>query len=142
MGVIPGFNVGEQMKINPVFKNNYVQVLAKQNNDEHILYFNKYGRNTGIKISQSTLQIPGYLFSNSSNDTSSFINKKLLKSMEKGKTYNLSLINPSNEKWEVKNSGDSISFDTKIMFESNVVKIAVTPKTKMFLESLELQEKY
>ena len=144
VGVIPEFNVGEQMKINPFFKNNYVQVLAKQNNDQHILYFNKYGRNVGVKISQNTLQIPGYLFSNTSDETSSFINKKLLKSMEKGKTYNLSLINPSNEKWEMKNSNsnNSASFNAKIMYEDNLIKIVITPKTKMFLESLELQKKY
>jgi hypothetical protein len=143
MGVIPEFNVGEQMKINPVFKNNYVQVLAEQNNDQHILYFNKYGKNTGIKKRHDMLQIPGYLFNNTSGEKSFFIENKLVKLMDKGKPYNLSFINPSNEKWEVKNSGtNSSDFDVKIMYENNVVKVVLIPEKRIFLEKLELQRKY
>lgn len=146
MGVEPQFNIGEQMKINPVFKNNYVKVPARQNNDRHLLYFNKYGKNTGIVKKDHLLIIPAYLMSNvsDSDDESIFDRKgKLLKHLKKGKQYTLSLQNPDSEKWELSRSSEiSFSPDLQIRYGKNSITLTIRPEKELFLESLELHRKY
>lgn len=143
MGAVPRFNVGDQMKTNPVFINNYVEVLARQSNDEHILYFNKYGKSTGIIKKGNVIKIPAYLMSSISDKESIFKNKKLLKHFQKGKKYTLSLKNSNAEKWELSTStADLFSPESKIIYGNNKMIITLVPKKKIFLETLELQRKY
>lgn len=143
MGAVPRFNVGDQMKTNPVFIDNYVEVLARQSNDEHILYFNKYGKSTGIIEKGNAIKIPAYLMSSISDKESIFKNKKLLKHFQKGKKYTLSLRNSNAEKWELSTStADLFSPESKIIYGNNKMIITLVPKKKIFLETLELQRKY
>lgn len=143
MGAVPRFNVGDQMKINPVFMNNYVEVLARQSNDEHILYFNKYGKSTGIRRQGNTIVIPAYLISSDTGNQSVFKNGKLFKHFQKGKKYILSLKNPVSEQWEISNSSAGLfSPESKISYENNTMTVRLTPNKEIFLESLELQRKY
>ncbi|MFN4363816.1 hypothetical protein [Chryseobacterium hispalense] len=143
MGAVPRFNVGDQMKTNPVFIDNYVEVLARQSNDEHILYFNKYGKSTGIIEKGNAIKIPAYLMSSISDKESIFKNKKLLKHFQKGKKYTLSLRNSNAEKWELSTStADLFLPESKIIYGNNKMIITLVPKKKIFLETLELQRKY
>lgn len=143
MGAVPRFNVGDQMKINPVFINNYVEVFAKQTDDEHILYFNKYGKSTGIRRQGNTIVIPAYLISSDTENQSVFKNGKLFKHFQKGKKYILSLKNPDSEQWEINNSSAGLfSPESKISYENSTVMITLIPNKEIFLESLELQRKY
>lgn len=143
MGAVPRFNVGDQMKTNPVFIDNYVEVLAKQSNDEHILYFNKYGKSTGIIKKGNVIKIPAYLMSSISDKESIFKNKELLKHFQKGKKYTLSLRNSNAEKWELSTStADLFLPESKIIYGNNKMIITLVPKKKIFLETLELQRKY
>ncbi|MEC3876258.1 glycosyltransferase family protein [Chryseobacterium salviniae] len=143
MGTAPRFNVGDQMKTHPVFITHYVEVLARQSNDEHILYFNKYGKSTGIRREENKIVIPAYLISSDTHNESIFKGKKLLKHLEKGKIYILSLKNPDNEQWEISNSATSLfSTEPTISYENDTMIITVIPNKEIFLESLELQRKY
>jgi arabinofuranosyltransferase len=144
MGVEPQFNIGEQMKINPVFENNYVKVFTRQSNDAHILYFNKYGKNTGIQKKGNLLIIPGYLLNTDAEDESIFNgNGKLLKHLQKGKRYTLSLRNPDSEKWEVSKSSEILfPAGLKIRYGKNRMIIEIRPEKELFLETLELHRKY
>jgi hypothetical protein len=143
MGAVPRFNVGDQMKTNPVFIDNYVEVLARQSNDEHILYFNKYGKSTGIIKKGNVIKIPAYLMSSISDKESIFKNKELLKHFQKGKKYTLSLRNSNAEKWELSTStADLFLPESKIIYGNNKMIITLVPKKKIFLETLELQRKY
>lgn len=143
MGAVPRFNVGDQMKINPVFMNHYVEVLARQSNDEHILYFNKYGKSTGIRRQGNTIVIPAYLISSDTENQSVFKNGKLFKHFQKGKKYILSLKNPGSEQWEISNSSAGLfSPESKISYGNNTMTISLIPNKQIFLESLELQRKY
>jgi hypothetical protein len=143
MGAVPRFNVGDQMKTNPFFIDNYVEVLARQSNDEHILYFNKYGKSTGIIKKGNVIKIPAYLMSSISDKESIFKNKELLKHFQKGKKYTLSLRNSNAEKWELSTStADLFLPESKIIYGNNKMIITLVPKKKIFLETLELQRKY
>ncbi len=143
MGAVPRFNVGDQMKINPVFIDNYVEVLARQSNDEHILYFNKYGKNTGIIKTGNIIKIPAYLMSSVSDNECIFKDKKLLKLLKKDKIYVLSLKNPAAEQWEISQSSrDLFSPESKISYKNNEMMVTLIPNKEIFLETLELQRKY
>jgi hypothetical protein len=143
MGAVPRFNVGDQMKINPVFIDNYVEVLARQSNDEHILYFNKYGKNTGIIKTGNIIKIPAYLMSSVSDNECIFKDKKLLKLLKKDKIYVLSLKNPAAEQWEISQSSRNLfSLESKISYKSNEMMVTLIPNKEIFLETLELQRKY
>jgi len=143
MGAAPRFNVGDQMKMNPVFINNYVEVLARQSHDEHILYFNKYGKNTGIRRVGNKIAIPAYLISSDTDNKSIFKSKKLLKHFEKGKFYILSLKIQDTEQWEISNSTAGLfSPESKISYGKNRMTVTLFPNKEMFLENIELQRKY
>ncbi|WP_294282347.1 hypothetical protein [uncultured Chryseobacterium sp.] len=143
IGADLNFNIGEQMKVNPVFKNNYVKVVAKQSDDEHILYFNKYGKSTGILKKEDIMIIPGYLMSADSNDESVFKNGKLLNHLQKGKKYNLYLQNLGSRKWEISKEASTLfSPDSKISYIGNTINIEIIPKKEIFLETLPLHRKY
>lgn len=142
MGVTPEFNIGEQMKMNPVFKNHYVKVLAKQSDDEHILYFNKYGKNTGIVKRENMLIIPGYLMSNVSNNESTFKNGRLLNHLQREKKYSISFQNPGSEKWEISKSQQRSISVSEISYSKNTITVEIIPEKEIFLESLELHRKY
>lgn len=143
MGAVPRFNVGDQMKINPVFIDNYVEVLARQSNDEHILYFNKYGKNTGIIKTGNIIKIPAYLMSSVSDNECIFKDKKLLKLLKKDKIYVLSLKNPAAEQWEISQSSRNLfSPESKISYKNNEMMVTLIPNKEIFLETLELQRKY
>lgn len=143
IGAVPRFNVGDQMKVNPVFMNDYVEVFARQSNDEHILYFNKYGKSTGIRREKNKIIIPAYLINSDKNNESIFKNRKLLKHLRKGKNYNISLRNPDGRKWEIKQSSEILfSPDSKISYGNKIMTINVVANKEMFLENIELQRKY
>lgn len=143
MGAVPRFNVGDQMKINPVFIDNYVEVLARQSNDEHILYFNKYGKNTGTIKTGNVIKIPAYLMSSVSDNECIFKDKKLLKLLKKDKIYVLSLKNPAAEQWEISQSSRNLfSPESKISYKNNEMMVTLIPNKEIFLETLELQRKY
>ncbi|NML57231.1 glycosyltransferase family protein [Chryseobacterium cheonjiense] len=143
MGAIPRFNVGDQMKVNRIFINDYVEVFTRQINDEHILYFNKYGKSTGIIKKANAMVIPAYFMNTASGDESVFKNKKLLKHFHKGKKYTLSLRNSNAEKWTLsKSSSRLFSLESAISYEKNTMTLIVVPEQEIFLESLELQRKY
>jgi hypothetical protein len=143
MGAVPRFNVGDQMKMNPVFINNYVEVFTRQSNDEHILYFNKYGKSTGIIKKGNAMAIPAYLMNTASGDESVFKNKKLLKHFHRGKKYTLSLRIPNAEKWTLSKSSSRLFYlESAISYGKNTMTLIVVPEQEIFLESLELQRKY
>jgi len=143
IGAAPRFNVGDQMKIIPAFNNNYVEVFTRQSNDEHILYFNKYGKSTGIIKKGNAMVIPAYLMNTASGDESVFKNKKLLKHFHKGKKYTFSLRNSNAEKWTLsKSSSRLFSLESAISYGKNTMTLIVVPEQEIFLESLELQRKY
>ncbi len=143
MGAVPRFNVGDQMKNNPVFINNYVEVLARQNQDEHILYFNKYGKSAGIIKEKNILTIPAYLITSVKDNESVFKNKRLLKHLQKGKKYILSIKNNEAEKWELSRSAANLfSPESKISYRNNEMILTLIPNNEMFLENIELHRKY
>ena len=143
MGAVPRFNVGDQMKNNPVFINNYVEVLARQNQDEHILYFNKYGKSAGIIKEKNILIIPAYLITSVKDNESVFKNKRLLKHLQKGKKYILSIKNSEAEKWELSRSSANLFFpESKISYRNNEMIVTLIPNNEMFLENIELHRKY
>lgn len=143
MGAVPRFNVGDQMKTNPVFMNNYVEVLAIQNQDEHILYFNKYGKSAGIIKEKNILIIPAYLITSVKDNESVFKNKRLLKHLQEGKKYILSIKNSEAEKWELSRSSANLFFpESKISYRNNEMILTLIPNNEMFLENIELQRKY
>ncbi|MEA1849293.1 hypothetical protein U9K52_10245 [Chryseobacterium sp. MHB01] len=143
MGAVPRFNVGDQMKNNPVFINNYVEVLARQNQDEHILYFNKYGKSAGIIKEKNILIIPAYLITSVKDNESVFKNKRLLKHLQEGKKYILSIKNSEAEKWELSRSSANLFFpESKISYRNNEMILTLIPNNEMFLENIELHRKY
>lgn len=143
MGAVPRFNVGDQMKTNPVFMNNYVEMLARQSNDEHILYFNKYGKSTGIRKQGNKIIIPAYLISSDTDNESIFRNNTLLRHLQKGKKYILSIRNFNTEKWELSQSASKLfSAESNISYGNKEMTITLIPVNEMFLENIELQRKY
>lgn len=143
MGAVPRFNVGDQMKMNPVFINDYVEVHARQSDDEHILYFNKYGKSAGIRREKNKIIIPAYLINSDKDNESIFKNRKLLKHLQKGKKYIISLKNPAAERWEISQASvNFFSSESKISYGNNTVTVTLFPNKEMFLENIELQRKY
>lgn len=143
MGAVPRFNVGDQMKTNPVFMNNYVEMLARQSNDEHILYFNKYGKSTGIRKQGNKIVIPAYLISSDTDNESIFRNNTLFRHLQKGKKYILSIRNFNTEKWELSQSASKLfSAESNISYGNKEMTITLIPVNEMFLENIELQRKY
>lgn len=143
MGAVPRFNVGDQMKSNPVFMNNYVEVLARQSNDEHILYFNKYGKSAGIRKQGNKIVIPAYLISSDTDNESIFRKNTLLRHLQKGKKYILSIRNFNTEKWELSQSASKLfSAESNISYGNKEMTTTLIPVNEMFLENIELQRKY
>lgn len=143
IGGDPMFNIGNQLKTNTVFNNNYIKVKTKKKDKEYQLFFNKYGKSTGIRNNGNQLIIPGYLFGNSSDNLSLFSDNKLVKSLNKGTSYTLSIDNLPSKKWKIagsqeKNAGLNTSLDVKN--EQLIIKI--TPQNNMFLESIVLEREY
>lgn len=130
------FNIGEQLKSNAIFNNNYIKVIAKEKASEYTLFFNKYGKYVGIQRNKYRISIPGYLFTGSDDHTSSFIGKKLLKPMKAGGIYTLS-IDVSDGNWMVKNT----DFQAETTYKNQQLHIRVSPKSKIFLESLILERR-
>ncbi|WP_267403237.1 MULTISPECIES: hypothetical protein [unclassified Chryseobacterium] len=135
-------NVGDQLKANKIFISNYLPIIAESKNEKYVLYFNKNGKSVGIKKGNNSLKIPGYFFKNSSDNISLFLNNKLLKKMEAGKTYHITIDNIPTGNWEIKESaGENINFQSKVSQKNNQLYLLITPKNKMFLETLELERK-
>lgn len=136
------FNIGDQLKANKTFNNDYVKVKTKEKDQEYTLFFNKYGKNTGVQQNGNTLSIPAYLFDSSSKDVSVFWENKLLKEMDKGKKHTLSLHNIPQGNWSLgKTTGENLDFDADIAYKNGELTIIITPKSKIFLESLVLERK-
>ncbi|MBP2619132.1 hypothetical protein [Chryseobacterium jejuense] len=141
IGSEPRFNIGDQLKTNTIFNNNYIKVKEKE--EEYQLFFNKYGKNTGIKNNGNQLIIPGYLFQNSSDNVNVFSNNKLLKTMSKGNTYTLSIDDLPSGDWKISGSEEkNVDFNADIRMKNGQLTIEITPKNHMFLESLVLERKY
>ncbi|BAP31543.1 uncharacterized protein CHSO_2506 [Chryseobacterium sp. StRB126] len=137
------FNIGDQLRVNKVFKNNYIKVKSKEKEEEYQLFFNKYGKNTGIKNNGNQLIIPGYLFQTSSDDVSIFSDNKLVKTMNKGNMYTLSIDHLPSRDWKIAGSEEkTVDFNTDIQMKNGQLTIKITPKHHMFLESLVLERKY
>ncbi|AZA89305.1 Uncharacterised protein [Chryseobacterium nakagawai] len=137
------FNIGDQLKSNKVFNNNYIKVKTKEKDQEYQLFFNKYGKNTGIKNNGNQLIIPGYLFQASSDNLSIFSGNKLVKRMDKGKSYTLSLDHLSSGNWKISGSEEKIvDFNTNIHIKNGQLTIEIIPQSNMFLESIVLEREY
>ncbi|RXM51386.1 hypothetical protein BOQ64_15155 [Chryseobacterium sp. CH25] len=137
------FNIGDQLKINKIFNSNYIKVKTKEKDQEYSLFFNKYGKNTGIKNTGNQLTIPGYFFQAESDTASLFANHKLIKTMNKGNSYTLSIDNLPSSNWKIADSeGKNVDFDADIQIKNGQLIIEITPKNNMFLESLVLEREY
>lgn len=137
------FNIGDQLNSNKVFNNNYIKVKTKEKDQEYQLFFNKYGKNTGIKNNGNQLIIPGYLFQASSDNLSIFSGNKLVKRMDKGKSYTLSLDHLFSGNWKISGSEEKIvDFNTNIHIKNGQLTIEIIPQSNMFLESLVLEREY
>ncbi|GAB0157691.1 hypothetical protein CHRYSEOSP005_29730 [Chryseobacterium sp. Alg-005] len=134
------FNIGDQLKDNKFFNTDYIKTLATERENEYVLFFNKYGRNTGIKRYQNELKIPGYLFSHSKDTTSVFTGQKLLKPMNSGNMYEISLRVPD-EKWKIKTvrSTKNIDFQTTIAYQNKQMKVFIIPEHNALIESVVLE---
>lgn len=137
------FNIGDQLKTNKVFNTNYIKVKTKEKDQEYQLFFNKYGKNTGIKNNGNQLIIPGYLFQASSDNMSVFSDKKLMKMMNKGISYHLSVDNLPSGNWKIAGSEEkNAEFNTDIQRKNAQLIIQIIPKNNMFLESIVLEREY
>ncbi|AZB11489.1 hypothetical protein EG344_22955 [Chryseobacterium sp. G0162] len=137
------FNIGDQLKANKVFNNNYIKVKTKEKDQEYQLFFNKYGKNTGIKSNGNQLIIPGYLFQTSSDNLSVFSGNKLVKAMDKGKSYTLSIDDVPSGNWKIAGSEEkNVDFNAKISMKNGQLTIEITPQNHMFLESIVLKREY
>lgn len=137
------FNIGDQLKGNRTFNTDYIKVLATERDNEYILFFNKYGNHAGVKRSQNELKIPGYLFSHPKDTISSFIGQKLLKSLDSGNIYEISLLNLPDKKWKVKTveSNKNVNFQTTIIHQNKQIKVFIKPDHNVLLESVVLEGK-
>ncbi|WP_336960749.1 hypothetical protein [Chryseobacterium contaminans] len=141
IGSEPRFNIGDQLKSNKIFNRNYIKVKTKD--EEYQLFFNKYGKNTGIKNTGSQLIIPGYLFQALSDDVSVFSDNKLIKIMNRGNVYTLSIDHLSSEDWKIVGSDEeNAKFNADIRIKNGQLTIKITPENNMFLESLVLEREY
>lgn len=141
-GGILNFNIGEQLKVNKNFNDNFIKILATEGDSKYILFFNKYGKNAGIKESSNELKIPGYLLQNKKDTVSVFTDRKLLKRMQKGNIYTISIDHIPPKNWMVKfGQEQSTDFSTEIEYKNKQLKVSVIPKKELLLESLVLQGK-
>lgn len=137
------FNIGDQLKTNKVFNTNYIKVKSKERDQEYQLFFNKYGKNTGINNNGNQLVIPGYLFQASSDNLSVFSGNKLIKTMDKGKSYTLSIDHVSSGNWKIASSEQkNADLTANIYMKNDRLMIEITPKNNMFLERLVLEKEY
>lgn len=137
------FNIGDQLKTNKVFNNNYIKVKTREKDQEYQLFFNKYGKNAGIKNNGHQLIIPGYLFQTSSDNLSIFSDSKLIKTMNKGNMYSLTIDNVPSGNWKTANQEDkNAGFNVDIYEKNRQLIIKIIPNNNMFLESLVLERKY
>lgn len=137
------FNIGDQLKTNKVFNNNYIKVKTREKDQEYQLFFNKYGKNAGIKNNGHQLIIPGYLFQTSSDNLSIFSDSKLIKTMNKGNMYSLTIDNVPSGNWKTANQEDkNAGFNVNIYGKNRQLIIKIIPNNNMFLESLVLERKY
>lgn len=137
------FNITSQLKKNNTFTENYVEVNAKTRETEHYIYINKYGENAGIKMNNNELRIPGYLFSNKKDSSSSFYNNNgLVKNILPTIVYEVSLKNTSEKKWEIKETDHykKEDFKTNIKYENDQIKISISSSHNTLLDFLVLKE--
>lgn len=134
------FNIGDQLKANKTFNSDYIKLLATERDAEYIMFFNKYGRHAGIKMTENELKIPGYLFTHPKDTTSAFIGQKLLRAVYTGSTYEISMRNIPDKKWKVKSieSSKNVKFQTTIVQENQELKVFVKPNQNALLESVVL----
>lgn len=134
------FNIGDQLKANKTFNSDYIKLLATERDAEYIMFLNKYGKHAGIKMTENKLKIPGYLFTHPKDTTSAFIEQKLLKAVYTGSAYEISLLDIPNKKWNVKSieSSKNVKFQTRIVQESQELKVFVKPNQNALLESVVL----
>jgi hypothetical protein len=89
------------------------------------------------------LIIPDYLITSVKDNESVFKNKRLLKHLQKGKKYILSIKNSEAEKWELSRSSANLFFpESKISYRNNEMIVTLIPNNEMFLENIELHRKY
>lgn len=137
------FNLGDQLKTNTLFNNNYIKVKARGKDQDYQLFFNKYGKNTGIKNKGNQLIIPGYLFQTSSDNLSIFSENKLVKTMDKGKSYILSIDNLPSGNWKIADSEKkNAELNTDIHMKNGQLTLEIIPQSNMFLESIVLERVY
>lgn len=140
IGADLNFNIGNQLRENKIFNTNYIKVLAEEKEAKFFLFFNKYGKNTGVKINHQKLNIPGYLFKNELDSVSVFTKKKLLKTFEKGEKYSISLQNNFIKNMNFKNYNDEkSSLKTEIKYQNKQIEISVFPKKDTLIENLILK---
>lgn len=137
IGSQPIFNVGDQLRGNKIFIKNYTKVSIKNKNNRTMLFFNKYGANTGIKFKERNLIIPGYLFKNEIDNINFFEKSKLIKSIKKEKKYSLE-INKS-EFGSVKfesNLSENSCIETKIFESKEAINVILWSKKDTLIENL------
>lgn len=135
------FNIGDQLKVNPIFNKNYVRATIKENHVEYLLFFNKYGKNAGVQYEDDDMiKIPAYLLTNASDTISTGLSKgKILKNLEANKMYSINL-KAKDGNWKVNLINDKpFEIDSKIINKNGELTVSITPKSKMFLESLEIE---
>lgn len=138
-GGVLNFNIGEQLKKNAIFNDHFVKILARERDARYILFFNKYGKNTGVKLVGNEMKIPGYLFKNETDTISILAGNKLLKTMNAGNVYTISINHIPKKNWILKSSqGNNTNFRTEIVYKNQNINISISPKNEMLLDSLVL----
>jgi hypothetical protein len=143
-GGTASFNVGEQLIKNKIFTSNYVKVLSKNDTEEYIMYLNKYGNSSGVKLNQNELVIPGYLLDHTTDTISYFSGKKLYKNIINDNMYEIVLDGMPNKEWYVKkiNSNKKIThFQSDVSYKNRQMKITFMLQNDALLESLVLEQK-
>ncbi|WP_153392108.1 glycosyltransferase family protein [Chryseobacterium vaccae] len=138
-GSIPFFSFGEQMTRDQRFTDGFSRVDLRLKNEDYILYFNKYSKNTGINLVKNELTVPGYFFKNTTDTLSVFKQNKLVKNMIKGNTYTVVLKSIPSKKWAVKSVNhqkDNDKLQSTVAQNGGVIKISVIPTHNILLESL------
>lgn len=135
------FNISLQLRKNNLFKTRYVESLVRDDENQYILYFNKYSENTGIKRLKKEITIPGYLFSGDKNSFSIFKNGEILKILEPSESYYLKLDDIQGAKWLLKKINNQSTSDLKYTFQydGSQLLIKLQPAKKIFLKSLVLE---
>ncbi|MDR2238055.1 MAG: glycosyltransferase family 39 protein [Chryseobacterium sp.] len=143
-GANPVFPVGEQLLADKRFSDRYEKIHAVNKDQKHILFLNKYSKNTGINLQGNELKIPGYFFKHQTDTLSIFRNNRLVKNMTKGNAYKLTLKQILPKKWSLRsvNSKDgNPGFKSIITQENGEMKITIISQNNLLLESLVLEGK-